>query len=319
MGSLQYSLAHLSDPHLPFDPALSRSQPPRLTLKQRMALLSWQRKRRQISTLLPDEPLLADLAALRPDHVAVTGDLVNLGLRAEYEPARCWIARFGPADRVSVVPGNHDLTAPIDWLDGPGCWRAFMSGDDGDGDNAGASFPFLRRRGPLALIGLCSGVPTRPGSAAGRLGHRQIDRAAGLLDRARADGLFRVVLIHHPPLRGPGGPRKALRDRGSFVRMLGRHGAELVLHGHHHLASLSRLHGPDGETIPVFGAPAALAAVPRPELSGWLLHTIEERDNQWRLRSTLRRFDPLAGRFIAHAGWTHLLPRVHHPRTHAGP
>ncbi len=303
MTRTRFHLAHLSDPHLPFDPILEGLGGERLTIKQRMALQSWQRKRRHISTLSPDRALRNDLAAFGADHVAVTGDLVNLGSAIEYERARHWLDRIGPGDAVSVVPGNHDATTPGSMAAGFARWRPFM----GDRD-PGATFPFLRVRDTVALIGLCSGVPTRPGSAAGRLGHRQIARTALLLEEARRRRLFRIVLIHHPPFLGPGGPRKALRDRGSLRRLLRRHGAELVLHGHHHRASLAYLPGPAGP-IPVFGVPAALAGTPRPELGGWLAHSIGQDDAGWTLDTTLRRYDPDADRFAAERSWRHLLFR----------
>jgi hypothetical protein len=39
----------------------------------------------------------------------------------------------------------------------------------------GTPFPFVRRRGPLALIGVSSAVPTPPLMATGRLGRAQLD------------------------------------------------------------------------------------------------------------------------------------------------
>ena len=59
-------------------------------------------------------------------------------------------------------------------------WGDYMRGDDGD-----AAFPFLRRRGPLALIGLSSAVPTAPFMATGRLGAEQLARSRELLDQLR--------------------------------------------------------------------------------------------------------------------------------------
>lgn len=303
-----FSLAHLSDPHLPLLLPLAPPPSARLSIKQRLAFLSWLRRRRHVSTLVPDAALLDDLASHAPDHLAVTGDLTNLGLPAEYEAARQWLERLGPVERVSVVPGNHDRTAPCPWQDTLGRWAPWTSSDSGGAPSPDAGFPFLKRRGGVALIGLSSAVPTRPGSAAGRLGVDQIGRAALLLDQARRESLFRVVLIHHPPLPGPGGRRKALRDRDALVAALAASGAELVLHGHHHVTSRGLLAGPAGE-IPVMGVPAALAVVARPELAGWHLHRIEPDAAGWRLVTQARRYDPETRRFRACGSWTHRLAR----------
>ena len=50
-------------------------------------------------------------------------------------------------------------------------WGDYMTGDDGV-----QRFPFLRRRGDVALIALSSGLPTGPFMATGRLGERQLAR-----------------------------------------------------------------------------------------------------------------------------------------------
>jgi 3',5'-cyclic AMP phosphodiesterase CpdA len=296
-----FRLAHLSDPHLPLALPLGRDGP-RLTAKQRLAFLSWLRWRRHISTLAPDAALLADLASQAPDHIAVTGDLTNLGLKREYEAAGRWLERLGPAGSVSLVPGNHDATALSSWVAGGGEWAPWIAGDR----MQDAPFPFLRRRGPVALIGLSSAVPTRIGSAAGRLGGAQIAAAARMLDQAAGDGLCRVVLIHHPPVPGPGGARKALQDRDALAAMLARHGAELVLHGHHHVTSRRLVPGPGagpGGAIAVFGAPAALSVAARPEIAAWHLHEIERTGSGWRILTRSRRYAPRSDRFLTEALW----------------
>src|SRR5262245_58103586 len=54
--------------------------------------------------------LVDDLNRVRPDHVACTGDLTNLGLDPEFAAARAELDRIalGPS-AVTVVPGNHDV------------------------------------------------------------------------------------------------------------------------------------------------------------------------------------------------------------------
>jgi hypothetical protein len=48
-----------------------------------------------------------------------------------------------------------------------------------------------------------------------------------------------------------------LRDRAQFVSLLGRTGADLVIHGHDHLDERASIAGPSGRTIPVVGAGSA--------------------------------------------------------------
>ena len=53
--------------------------------------------------------IVADLQAQAPDHIAVTGDLVNIGLPQEHINALAWLESLGAPQRVSVIPGNHDI------------------------------------------------------------------------------------------------------------------------------------------------------------------------------------------------------------------
>jgi hypothetical protein len=192
-----FSLAHLSDPHLPLPPGC----PPlgSLTAKQMLALAAWYRRRRHVTSPAVLDALSRDLAAHAPDHIAVTGDLVNLAWPPEFAQARHWLAALGPPDRVSVVPGNHDATRATAWPQGIGQWSPWMADDANGIAEDAAPFPYLRRRGEVAILGLSSALPTPVSCAAGRLGAAQLRRAAALLDGAARDGLFRVVLIHHPP------------------------------------------------------------------------------------------------------------------------
>jgi 3',5'-cyclic AMP phosphodiesterase CpdA len=100
-----FMLAHLSDPHLPPLPA------PRLRDlmgKRVFGYLNWTRNRQKFQRRDVVDALVSDMRAQGPDHIAITGDLVNLALEAEFEPARAWLEGVGAPDRVTVVPGNHD-------------------------------------------------------------------------------------------------------------------------------------------------------------------------------------------------------------------
>src|SRR5438552_12802163 len=99
-------LAHLSGPHLAPMP------PPRwseLVGKRATGFVNWHRKRHRIHRADVLARVVADLKASAPDHIAVTGDLVNVSLTSEYAPAGAWLQSLGPPENVSLVPGNHDV------------------------------------------------------------------------------------------------------------------------------------------------------------------------------------------------------------------
>ena len=100
-----FVLAHLSDPHLA---PLPTPHPLELAGKRLSGFINWQYNRRHFHLVGVLDRIVADLKAQSPDHIAVTGDLINLSLAGEYAPARAWLERLGQPQQVTVVPGNHD-------------------------------------------------------------------------------------------------------------------------------------------------------------------------------------------------------------------
>lgn len=284
-----YVLAHLSDPHLG---PLPRPRLAELIGKRAIGYLNWWRKRGRIHQGAVLDRIVTDLKTQAYDHLAVTGDLVNISLPAEYPPALAWLESLGSPRDVTLVPGNHDAyvwkAARLPQTQ----WSRYLCGDDAAGSAmaAGPVFPFLRRRGPLALIGLSSAVPTGPLMASGKLGNDQIARCAGLLDQCRAEDLFRVVLIHHPPTSKRSHHLRRLVDSAAFRDMLARHGAELVLHGHAHTHLVNYLEGP-GRHVPVVGVPSASEVPPgEHDAAAYNLYRISRTGQDWSCEVISRGF-----------------------------
>ena len=278
-----FTLAHLSDPHLA---PLPKPRAAELIGKRITGYINWQRSRRFIHDSGVLAKIATDLRAQAPDHIAVTGDIANIALPAEFTRGRDWLQSLGSPDTVSFVLGNHDIyvsqAAPIAMRE----WGGFMSGDGG-----ARGFPYLRRRGPLALIGLTTGVPTAPFLATGRLGERQLGQFSALLEQLRDESVFRVVMIHHPPV-SPRPANKRLVDAAEFLRVIAAHGAELVLHGHDHLHMLNWLNGPNGTRVPAVGVPSASAAPGTgKDAAAYNLYAIDGAPGAWRCEATSRGID----------------------------
>ncbi|KQT19842.1 metallophosphatase [Methylobacterium sp. Leaf399] len=251
-----FRLAHLTDPHVG---PLPRPRLRQLLSKRATGYVNWRRGRGQGHDMDVLAALVADLHAQGQDHIACTGDLCNIGLPSEWATSRVFLEALGPPGAVSFVPGNHDayVRGSLEGLLGAcGDWAT------GDGE-ARAGFPYLRRRGPVALVGLSSAIPTKPFVASGRLGAAQIAAAEAVLTAlvAEAEPPCRVVMIHHPPHPGGARPGRELTDAAAFTAMIGRAGAEMILHGHNHVGSLAVVAGPGGRRVPVVGAPSASAGV----------------------------------------------------------
>jgi len=231
--------------------------------KRMLGYVNWHRGRKLVHRREILDLMTRDLAKQKPDHIAVTGDLVNLGLPEEFLRAADWLKQLGSPDRVTAIPGNHDAYVRMHPDAGTLQWRPFMEANDEGAalfPTPDSQFPFVRRFGDIAIVALSSAIPTLPFIAAGKVGSAQRALAAGALDTLAQAGLFRVVLIHHPPLRHQAGWYRGLRDAGKVTKMLKQHGAELVLHGHNHAETVHELPTATGPAF-VIGVPSASEAV----------------------------------------------------------
>jgi 3',5'-cyclic AMP phosphodiesterase CpdA len=276
-----FVLAHLSDPHVG---PLPRPGLAALAGKRAFGFANWHLRRHGSLRPAALDAITEDVRSAMPDHIAVTGDLINIALEQEFAPALAWLERLGPPERVTLVPGNHDAYVRATELHAARIWDAYMRGDSDHGE--AARFPFLRRRGPVALIGLSTALPTLPLMATGLIGPEQLTQFAALLERI--EGLFRVVLIHHPPA-GLRARHKRLVDAAALVEILRQRGADLVLHGHDHLHSLNWLAGPHGR-IPVVGVPSSSETrnTPKRHPAAYNLYRIEGTPGAWRCEAISR-------------------------------
>ncbi len=277
-----FVLAHLSDPHLG---PLPRPRLRELAGKRALGFLNWRRNRhaQHLGDVL--DALVADLKTANADHVAVTGDLVNIALETEFAPARKWLERLGTPQQVSVVPGNHDAYVRNAVQHPAAHWGDYMRGDGvglGAPPDKTPPFPYVRRRGPIALIGLSTATPTAPFMATGHLGADQLMRLDDALAALAHEELFRVVLIHHPPVF-TGSRSKQLVDAGSLQRVIAGRGCELILHGHDHVYATHWLQGRDGR-VPALGVPSASASPHSAtrDPAGYNLFRISRHRRAWR-------------------------------------
>ena len=180
-----FTLAHLSDPHVPPLPVARLRE---LAGKRVLGYLNWTRNRHNISP-----PRGARCARRRHAGAAAgphRGDRRSRqsGAGCRIRPGAAWLESVGTPQQVTVDSrqsrrlcardagiASRDAFEPLS--------RAAMP------RRTAAPFPFLRRRGPLALIGVSSAVPTLPLMATGRLGRAQLDaldRDAGATGRTSA-------------------------------------------------------------------------------------------------------------------------------------
>lgn len=278
--------------------------------KRMTGYVSWRRHRKSVHDPRVLEALTADLEDMRPDHTVVTGDLTNLALPAEFDRAITWLAELGKPEDVSVIPGNHDAYLDIPWNQSFGRLAAYMAQNGEELKTDVSSFPYVRKVGRVAIVGVSSAIPTRWFSAAGMIGQAQLVRLRMMLKELGEDGYFRTVMVHHPPIDGSARVRKQLRDGKGFRDVILDAGAELVLHGHNHRFDQGEVDTPLG-TAPVIGVPSA-SAWPRHGMkaAAYHLYRIGGTPDGWTIRMDVRRFDKRERRFFADGDQTLSVPSM---------
>jgi 3',5'-cyclic AMP phosphodiesterase CpdA len=253
-----------------------------------------------------DDPVLGPALAGLIEHVApglviASGDLTNRGRRSQHERAAAFLRELKLP--VLAVPGNHDIpytfparfTAP---------WREFeRQWETTEPELVGEQ---------VHIVGLNSVRPWRHQS--GGVSDGQLQRVASKLRRA-APGSLRVVALHHQMIGAPWRSRKKpVAHRNHVLASLVDSGAELIVGGHIHQATVSERHEFEVITGEARGVVLSIApglGQPRPqrrgEARGCVVYSADERslvvdtyiwrDDDWGLTAT-RRFrrglEPLA-------------------------
>lgn len=188
----------------------------------------------------PDESLLRAVEAIlalpdRADALLVSGDLTQNGAPEEYGRLRELLAPLELEPH--VLPGNHDLRAPLR--------EAF--GLPGEGDEPASHVVDL---GPLRLVCLDTIVP---GSDGGALDEGRIEWLDATLGEERVKPT--VLAMHHPPLRTEMPAFEAIglapAGREALAGVLDRHPQVIrVVAGHVHRAIVAELAGRAVVSVP---------------------------------------------------------------------
>lgn len=162
-----------------------------------------------------------EVNVLRPDFVVVTGDLTDMGFRAEFRQAHRMLERL-ECEHVFVLIGNHD---------------ARNVGDVHFEELFGSRRGELEFEG-MRVLGLDSSEPDLDSGRIGRDTYRFIEDRCSI-----APEEFKIVAMHHHlvPVPGTGRERNIVFDAGDLLRVLADCGVDLVLCGHKHVPNVWRL------------------------------------------------------------------------------
>ncbi|MBY7648919.1 MAG: metallophosphatase [Candidatus Liberibacter europaeus] len=280
-----FVLAHISDIHLNYPPYLYE-----LSLKRIIGLANWHFNRKKYLSHEVVKLLINDISSHNADHIAITGDLVNMTSKREVYAAKNWLKSIGNPNDISIVFGNHDAYVSGSKEKSLRAWKKYIAGDTTC--TRGKIFPYMRVRNNVALIGCSTVVNTPPFISNGYFGQKQADDTSQLLCKAKQDGLFRIIMMHHPPVLDESSIYNRMFGIKRFQDVIAKEGVELILHGHTHLNSLHWM--TSQETVaPVVGvASASQKKATRKPMASYNLFYIAKNYNNWTLRGERYTLSP---------------------------
>ncbi len=245
-----------------------------------------------------------EVTRAKVDHVVITGDLTNLALETEFAAVRKLLEEelgLGPRD-VSIVPGNHDLYTRGAHTSGRfnAYFGAYLESDLPDLaiDLGVGRFPFVKLRGPAAIIGLSSALPRLPFVSSGKLGTKQLGALARILAHPEVRSRTPIVLLHHPahnPLSLVESLLRGLDDAALLWTSVKDVPRGLILHGHLHRRVQQTLPTDRGHMHAVGAPSASLEHEDRARMAGFNVYELRDDGAISTLESHM--FDPSRDEF----------------------
>ncbi|WP_273888872.1 metallophosphoesterase family protein [Rubrobacter naiadicus] len=173
------------------------------------------------SLFRPDllEAAIEETNALRPDLVAIAGDLTTDGYRREFEEAKGYLDRI-ECENVCVIMGNHDARSVgyrhFEDIFGMREWSRVVRVPEGE----------------AKVVGLDSTKPDLDEGEVGREHYAWLDSEFRGWERGP-----KILIVHHHILAVPGTGRDVnnLRDAGDVMAILRELKVDMVLAGHRHV------------------------------------------------------------------------------------
>ena len=242
---MKFKIAHISDVHIKFEDNIN-------------------------SILL--SRLFEDISQNECNHISITGDIVENANRREFETVRSIIEKFGylDGDKLSVVPGNHDIfggvSRDIPVYEFPAHCRDldyqkkefdffnFFNESFRNTIRDTEIFPYVKiLNDDIIIIGLNSVAPYsevhNPVGTNGKINDLQLKNLLKLFDEFDVSGKFKIVLLHHY-FNKPGSMKNdkdhalwlkseqskmKLHNKKVIVDTFRKLKVDVVLHGHNHI------------------------------------------------------------------------------------
>jgi 3',5'-cyclic AMP phosphodiesterase CpdA len=221
------------------------------------------------------------VAQFEPELVIASGDLSHRGRPEQHDTAAELLRGLGPP--LLCVPGNHDI---------PYTFPARFTRTYEQFERQWETTEPVYRSERILAVGLNSVRPWR--NQSGGLRQTQLDRAAQELRTSNGSQL-RVAVLHHHLIGAPWRSRKKpVSHRNAVLEGLVDAGAELILAGHIHQATVSERHEFEVVSGAVRGVTVSIApglGQPRPKRRGEArgLHLYEAGETDLRVETYVWR------------------------------
>ncbi len=284
---LKYSISHISDLHLPIK---KKPKYKELFNKRIIGFINWHlnRKNNHSDNIIRD--LINDLKKQGSDHLIVSGDLVNLSLEDEYINASKILKKISIPENISVVPGNHDCYIQMDFDKSITHWKDYIKTDvvlSKYFKMKKNTFPYLKVRNEIALIGLSTAIPTLPFMCYGKIGKDQLRKLEDIFIYLSKKNYFKILILHHPIHKIGTFNYKGLIDNDKLIKLLDDYNIELLLHGHLHKDSTTYLKTKNS-IIPCFGIPSSSKVNKKTKQTSYNKYEIYKMNGEWNFNAYRR-------------------------------
>ena len=242
----EYRIAHLSDLHVSAD---------RSGLRHRFR--SWVGQS-QAKSLLHLQAVVRDMETQGVDHLIITGDLTNAAKDEEMQACRLALGPFVESERLTIVPGNHDIAyrrhkgRPQGFKKPRKLAQLMYFFSDVFPSNYPTELHQVKRRmfpfvkvladGEAVVIGLdtTGSLSTKAGplNSLGSIARLQFAELRALLKNPWLHDRIKIIAMHHHPMIVPVATMfdsfKLLFQSKQLLDLLYETKVDLILHGHKH-------------------------------------------------------------------------------------
>ncbi|KAA2311502.1 metallophosphoesterase [Pseudooceanicola sediminis] len=178
------------------------------------------------STPALETPLLQAIHQLEPDLVVISGDFTQRARVSQFIQAREFVERIEAP--VLSVPGNHDT--PLDNL-----FMRFFKPFSRYKRYINRNLEPMFEDSEISVVGV--NTVNRFAWQSGKFAERTVQRVCGTFEDASAR--LRIAVLHHPLEHGPEVDKRPVKGGRKALRGLENCGADVVLSGHLHTASIA--------------------------------------------------------------------------------